>query len=205
MAETPGVGQKLQIGPLPRFLTLYGLLYASFGVASPYLPTFIETRGIPAEQIGLIFATGTAVRLLSAPLAGRIADRWRARREVVAACAVGGATAALLYLLIWDFWAILLVSLVQAVALAPLAPLTDALAVVAAHRPRVGFEYGWVRGTGSAAFIVGSIAVGWAIASFGLPSILLWQAALLLGAAAATALVPEITAEVREGPAIERD
>lgn len=205
MAEAPGDDQRLQFGPLPRFLILYGLLYAAFGVASPYLPAFIETRGISTGQIGLVFATGTAVRLLSAPLAGRIADRWRARREVVAACAVGGATAALLYLLVWDFWAILLVSLVQAVALAPLAPLTDALAVVAAHRPRVGFEYGWVRGTGSAAFIVGSIAVGWAIASFGLPSILLWQAALLLGAAAATALVPEITAEVREGPAIERE
>jgi len=205
MAETPGVDQRLQLGPLPRFLTLYGLLYASFGVASPYLPTFIETRGIPAEQIGLIFATGTAVRLLSAPLAGRMADRWRARREVVAACAVGAATAALLYLLVWDFWAILLVSLAQAIALAPLAPLTDALAVVAAHRPRGGFEYGWVRGTGSAAFILGSIAVGWAIASFGLASILWWQAALLLGAAAAIALVPEIAAEAPESSAIDRE
>nr|PZN76975.1 MAG: hypothetical protein DIU57_16960 [Pseudomonadota bacterium] len=140
MAEAPGDDQRLQFGPLPRFLILYGLLYAAFGVASPYLPAFIETRGISTGQIGLVFATGTAVRLLSAPLAGRIADRWRARREVVAACAVGGATAALLYLLVWDFWAILLVSLVQAVALAPLAPLTDGLAVVLANGPRWGFE-----------------------------------------------------------------
>jgi hypothetical protein len=36
------------VGP---FLVLFGLLYAGFGVASPFLPSLMEARGIPAEQI----------------------------------------------------------------------------------------------------------------------------------------------------------
>jgi hypothetical protein len=84
--------------PLPCFLLLYALLYASFGVTSPFLPTFIETRGISVEQIGLIFGAGTAIRLLSAPLAGSIADRYAIRREVLAVCAIAAAGASFLYL-----------------------------------------------------------------------------------------------------------
>jgi PPP family 3-phenylpropionic acid transporter len=60
-------------------------------------------------------------------------------------------------------------------------------------RPRApaGFEYGWVRGTGSAAFIAGTLAAGQMIAATGLESIV-WMQAALLGAAALAALrVPE--------------
>lgn len=195
MAEGASESWRARHAPLPRYVVLYALLYASFGVASPYLPSFIEARGLPAEQIGLIFAAGTAIRLLSAPLAGRMADRWNARREVLAACAVAAAMAALMYLPARQFGIILLVSLAHAVALAPLTPLADALAVVAANRPRGGFEYGWVRGTGSAAFILGSIAVGWAVASLGLATIIWLQAALLVAAAVATRWVPEANVE----------
>ena len=64
--------------PLAGFIVLYALLYSAFGVASPFLPSFIVARGIPAEQIGMLFAAGTAIRLASAPLAGHLADRTEA-------------------------------------------------------------------------------------------------------------------------------
>ena len=66
--------------PLAGFIVLYALLYSAFGVASPFLPSFIVARGIPAEQIGMLFAAGTAIRLASAPLAGHLADRTEALR-----------------------------------------------------------------------------------------------------------------------------
>ena len=195
MADREGANGGALAAPLPRFVALYAILYASFGVASPFLPSFIASRGVSAEQIGLIFAAGTAIRLLSAPLAGRLADRFGARREILAGCAFTAAIAALLYLPAWGLWAILLVSLFQSVALAPLTPLADALALLAANRPRnatqPGFEYGWVRGTGSAAFIVGSILVGSAVSFSDLALILWLQAALLLLTVPLARLVPE--------------
>src|SRR3974377_2143707 len=84
--------------PLARFIALYALLFAAFGVSSPFLPAFVETRGIGVEEIGLIFAAGTALRLVSAFLVGRLADRLALRRETLAGCAVLAAVAALLYL-----------------------------------------------------------------------------------------------------------
>lgn len=205
MADPAGTVRSGRAWSLPRFVILYALLYAAFGVASPYLPAFIGTRGPSAEEIGLIFAAGTAVRLLSAPIAGRMADRWRARGKVFSISAAAAAMVALLYLPVQEFGLILLVSLAHAAALAPLAPLADSLAVVAAHRPGGGFEYGWVRGTGSAAFVLGAIAVGWVIAFLGLGTILWCQAALLLAAAAAARLVPEIHSDESSSPAVSTE
>jgi PPP family 3-phenylpropionic acid transporter len=181
--------------PLARFVALYALLYAAFGVSSPFLPAFIETRGIGLEEIGLIFAAGTALRLVSASVAGRLADRLALRRETLAACAVVAAVGALLYLPASGLAAIMTVSLVHAMALAPLTALADALALLAAtprfRGQRPTFEYGWVRGTGSAAFIAGSLAVGGTIGLIGVESIIWLQAILLMAVPFAARLVPD--------------
>ena len=186
--------------PLGSFIVLYAALYAAFGVASPFLPAFIEGRGIAHEQIGLIFAAGTAVRLLSAPLVARLADRRQALRLALSICAVASATAALGYLFAWSFWTILAVSLLHAIALAPLSNLADALALVASKGGpgRAGFEYGWVRGAGSAAFILALVSSGYVVASQGLTIILVLQALLMLAVPLAVASVPPITARPAE-------
>jgi len=38
------------------FVTLYGVMYAAFGVASPFWPMFFETRGLSPDQIGTLLA-----------------------------------------------------------------------------------------------------------------------------------------------------
>src|SRR5437016_1160933 len=50
------------------------LLYASFGVASPFWPLFLESRGVTAGQLGLLFGLGILIRLISGPVCGRVAD-----------------------------------------------------------------------------------------------------------------------------------
>ena len=40
----------------------------------PFLPAFVSARGVPPEQLGLLLSAGTAVRLLTAPLAGHLGD-----------------------------------------------------------------------------------------------------------------------------------
>ncbi len=128
--------------PLAGFIVLYALLYSAFGVASPFLPSFIVARGIPAEQIGMLFAAGTAIRLASAPLAGHLADRTEALRLTLAVCALATAVVALGYLPASSFWPIFAVSLLHAFTLAPITNLADALALVASRSPSQGFEYG---------------------------------------------------------------
>ena len=68
------------VGP---FFLLFALLYAAFGAASPFLPALMESKVVTAEQIGLMFGAATAIRLISAPLAGRIADQTHAVRATL--------------------------------------------------------------------------------------------------------------------------
>jgi hypothetical protein len=65
-------GMRVPRDVLPRFLFLYGTLYGSFGLASPFLPAFLAARGVGPEALGLLLGAGTAARLLSASLAGRV-------------------------------------------------------------------------------------------------------------------------------------
>jgi len=179
---------------LPRFLLLYGVLYAGFGVQSPYLPALLQGRGLRPEAIGLVLAAGTAVRLAAGPVAGRLADRYDRPKLIFALCAVAAALLGLGYVAVQGLLPLLAVGLVQAAALAPLAPLCDTLALAAAAPGQngPGFHYGWVRGAGSAAFILGSLASGQAIGRFGNAVIVWFAAPLLAAAAAATPLAPRL-------------
>jgi MFS transporter, PPP family, 3-phenylpropionic acid transporter len=195
--------------PLTRFILLYAAMYAAFGVASPFLPAFISVRGLPPEQLGFVLGAGTAVRLLTAPLAGRIGDLIQALRVVLVICIALAASVTLGYLAADGFWILLAMSLLHAGFLAPITILADALVLASAspapstgHR---GFEYGWVRGTGSAAFIAGTLLSGQAVSAFGLEVIVYLQASLLGVAAFAAILVPELihprTADAVRAPA----
>jgi MFS transporter, PPP family, 3-phenylpropionic acid transporter len=121
--------------PFPKFVVLYTALYAAFGVISPFLPALLKSHDLATEEIAAVMATGTGIRLLSGPLAGRFADHHRAWRSLFAGCAAAAAIAALLYLPAHGLWMLLLVTLMQASALAPLAPIADALALSASAGP----------------------------------------------------------------------
>ena len=194
-------------GPLRRFLLLYVLMYAAFGVASPFWPRFFESRGLSPEQLGLLFAAGTAVRLISGPIAGRIADRTQALRAVLAVFAAGAAAVALGLIPAEGFWVLLFISMCHAAALAPVTTLADALALGAAT-PRDGerkaFEYGWVRGAGSAAFIAGTLVAGQGVAASGLTSIIGLHVTLLALAACAALLIPQPRQHIVVAPATEQ-
>src|SRR5262249_34504355 len=164
---------------LPRFLLLYAAMYAAFGVASPFLPALVNARGVPAVQLGLVLSAGTAIRLLTAPLAGRLGDMLQGLRIVLVVCLVLAAVVTLGYGPAQGFWPFLALSLGHAAALAPVTTLADALALGAAVPPRGsgrrGVEAGWGRGAGSArrvwgtgAFIGGRLVCGRAVSAGGL-------------------------------------
>lgn len=201
-------GNSSSTDALTKFMLLYAAMYAAFGVASPFLPAFLSSRGLAPEQLGLALGAGTAVRLLTA-LAGRIGDLIQALRIVLIVCIALAASVTLGYLTAHGFWSLLGMSLLHAASLAPITILADALALGSASplpsSGRRGFEYGWVRGTGSAAFIAGTLLSGQAVSAFGLDAIVGWQALLLGAAALAATRVPELiynrTADVVRAPA----
>ena len=174
------------------FMVLYALMYGAYGVSSPFMPALFERRGLTAEQLGVVFGAGTALRLISGPVCGRLADLTGYLRGVLALCAALAALLAVALLGVAGFPMLLGVSLLQAAALAPITILADALALSAALRGPAGgrFEYSWVRGTGSAAFILGTLFSGQVVGAWGLGSILVVQATQLAVTVCTALLVP---------------
>jgi PPP family 3-phenylpropionic acid transporter len=177
---------------LLRFILLYATLFSAFGSSSPFLPAFLAGRGLGADELGFVLGAATAVRLVCGPIAGRIADRFQLFRAELAVCASVAAGAALLYLLADGFWPVMAISLLQAAALAPLVPLADALSLAYARTQQstAGFEYGWVRGVGSASFVAGILAAGQAAGAYGLSAIMWLSAAALLAIPLIARFVP---------------
>jgi PPP family 3-phenylpropionic acid transporter len=168
-------------------------MYAAFGVASPFWPRFFETRGMSSEQIGFLLGLGTIVRLIAGPVAARVADRLQQLRHVLAAAAAIAACLAFGLPWIGGFWALLIIRLGHEAALTPTTSLADALALGASKSRAptgMGFEYGWVRGSASAAFVLGTLLAGQVIGWTGLASIAWMHGVLLLGAVASTMLLP---------------
>ena len=190
--------------PAPiAYVLLYVTLYGAFGVASPYWPKLFESKGLSPQQIGVVLAAALVMRLAAGPLIGRLADHLSSLRLALASCIVVAAAAAAAYTSANAFWLILLIALVQAAALAPTTSLADALTVNAA-RPRMTgkpFEYGRIRGAASAAFLVGTLVIGQLIVPADLSPIIWLNAALLMVAAAAVALLPGTSSEPRSDAA----
>jgi MFS transporter, PPP family, 3-phenylpropionic acid transporter len=78
----------------------------------------------------------------------------------------------------------LLVSVAHASALAPIVPIADAMTLAAAPGR---FQYGWVRGAASAAFVVGAVGAGQVVGATSLGGIV-WMNGTMLALAAVAAL-----------------
>ena len=198
----PGI-QIVRINGAIAYILLYAAMYAAFGVASPFWPKFFETKALTSQQIGFILGAAMLVRLAAGPLVGRLADISRSWRLVLATCAALAAAMAAALSLVNTFWLLLLIASLQAAALAPTTSIADALSVSAA-KPEISgkpFEYGWIRGSASAAFVLGTLFIGQLITSTDLRPIIWMNVALLVTAAAATALLPRASArsEPRSG------
>jgi len=178
---------------LPTFVVVYALLYGAFGVQSPFLPALLGERGLHADEIGLVLGASTAIRIFAGPAVSQIADRTRLHTLVLSTCAILAAIAGSGYVLLSGFWPLLLAALIQAAMLAPIVPLSDALATTAADQSRSSenqkFDYGWLRSSGSAAFVMGTMLSGWALGKADLTMVpLLSGAVLAIGGATALAL-----------------
>jgi MFS transporter, PPP family, 3-phenylpropionic acid transporter len=178
---------RIALGSFDRFLLLYCALFAAFGVASPFLPALLHERGLGPSEISAVLAAGTAIRLIIGPAISRLADRLGKHQQILAVSIAVAAVIAFGYGLPAGFAIFLLVSIAHASALAPIVPIADAMTLAAAPGR---FQYGWVRGGASAAFVVGSVVAGQVVGATSFGSIVWMNGTMLALAAVAAFLLP---------------
>ncbi|WP_397415951.1 MFS transporter [Phenylobacterium sp.] len=170
---------------LPLRLGLfYAAIFVGSGASSPYMPLWFAERGLNGAQIGLILSLPLLVRIVTAPLLAIWADSFRLRRTAILLLSLAVAVSYGLLALPLGFTGWMVVWFAASSAISSVAPLTDVIALN--HARRAGFNFGWPRGIGSAAFIVGNIGMG-AVLAWGTPDlVLVWitMAAMLMAVAA---------------------
>ena len=114
------------------------------------------------------------------PVGGWVADRTGASPVVLSAGLAAASVAALGFTVADGLLPFALIMLAYASLLAPLTPIADALAISAGKLGGGLRLYGWVRGAGSGAFILGSAIAGQVVGAFGNAIVVWMQCALLL-------------------------
>ncbi|KAB2849671.1 MAG: MFS transporter [Hyphomicrobiaceae bacterium] len=177
-----------------RVALLYGGMFFVAGIHLPYLPAWLEWRGLPPESIALILALPPLVRTFFTPIFAAAADRFRDPRHVLVAL---GIAAGLAYAsLVWanGFWVILAIIVFYAMVGPAMMPLAE---VVALKGVKAGLDYGRMRTPGSLTFIGANIIGGYAIARAGpeaVPYLLALGSLALVAAAAAQGRLMDETA-----------
>ena len=172
-----------------RLGLFYGAIFIGTGVSSPYLPVWFADHGLSGAEIGLILSLPMLARAFTAPLLAVWADSFKLRRTalVVLSLLVTGLYALMALPGGFAWW--MVVWFAASSMFTTLSPLHD---VIVLRRARLdGFNYGWPRGIGSAAFIVGNLGMGALLTRGSSDVVLVWMvAAAALSALAARFLLP---------------
>ncbi len=135
-----------------RISFFYAALFLVIGVMLPFLPVWLESRGLGPAQIGFVMAAGMWVRALSNPILAQFGDRFGRPDRLMILVAWAGLIAHLLFLPAYGFWPLLAASIPATMFLFALMPLGDAVTMLKVREGKV--DYGKVRLWGSIAFII---------------------------------------------------
>lgn len=173
-----------------RFSLSYALLMMGAGIQLPFLPLWLQAKGLSVAQITAVVAAMTATRVVGAPLFAALADYTGRRFLVIRGCAIGAVLCYGLLSQAQSYSMIMVLGLLAALLFAPIFPLIEGFSVESASR--LGLDYGRLRLWASVSFLVGSIASGAMLTL--LPAqdtMLLITGAQLLSVAATFVLPPE--------------
>ncbi|MGA0599136.1 MFS transporter [Caulobacter sp. KR2-114] len=164
-----------------RLGLFYAFIFLGTGVSAPYIGLWFKAHGLSGAQIGLILAAPAIARMVTGPAIAVWADGFRLRRTPLGLLGLGTTALYGLFFATHGFaawWALWLVS--QSL-FANLSPLGD---VIALRRARLhGFNYGWPRGMGSAAYVVANVLMGVMLTGTSPDAILWWLVATAAAAA----------------------
>ncbi|KQZ54850.1 hypothetical protein ASD54_05980 [Rhizobium sp. Root149] len=131
------------------------------GILLPFFPAWLKSLSLNEFEIGVILTVPIILRLVSAPLAGALADRMSERVLVLIVSAVLSLMTAVLLIWAGGFWTVLIIFSLQGAAFAPFMPVLESITVMGVRR--WGYRYGTIRVWGSIGFVVSTLIAGWAI------------------------------------------
>jgi len=179
-----------------RFAAHYGAFYFAFGAFLPYLPVWLESRGLSPEMIGIALGGSMLGRILLAPLGASWMDGASRRRDAVVGFAWAGLAGFLLLVPIRDYVLLTIVAALAGAIFSGQIPLVDAFASWSSRKQN--FAFGPARAAGSATFIIANLAAGALIGQFGGEAVLVWMTG---GAALAVASAQFLPVGERVRPA----
>ncbi len=153
-----------------RLAFLYATLFFVIGCYMPYMPVWLQWRGLGDDEIALLLATPLFFRVLFTPVITFAADWSGARRAALIALGWGSLLSFLLLWVAGSFWQMLLAMMLMALAWPTLMPLIETVAMSGMRS--TGMDYGKVRLWGSGSFIVASVACGFIIGAIGAQSVM---------------------------------
>lgn len=167
-----------------RLSALYAAVFFVAGTKLPFLPVWLEWRGLTLAEISIVMAAPLFARIVVTPVVAFAADCWGDHRRVVVILAWGAFAGLVLLTQAHGFWALLALTLVIAMAWTSVMPLAETVAMSGVRSK--GLDYGRMRLWGSLSFIAASVAGGMAVGQLG-PASAAWLmvagAALTVGAA----------------------
>src|SRR5215475_322195 len=144
-----------------RLRVFYAAQFIVIGIQVPFFPVWLDARGLDPRAIGLILAAPMIMRVPIVPLATRLADRFGAVREALAATAAIAMVFYMLAGLAEGFLALFATVVAALIAFGMTFPFADAYALRGlAERGR---SYGSARLWGSAAFVAANVGGGFAL------------------------------------------
>jgi PPP family 3-phenylpropionic acid transporter len=176
-----------------RFALIYFLLYVGLGTYVPWMPPFLESRGMSAAAIGMALASVQLARAVLPPAWGFLADRLHLRRGLFIASTLAAAASLLSLTLPGGASSLTARLALYGAVVVPAMPLLETLTLAGLKGERQ--RYGPVRLWGSIGFIVSAWGVGSLVPAVGV-ALVPWACALplLLGAGWAVAALPRAPA-----------
>jgi MFS transporter, PPP family, 3-phenylpropionic acid transporter len=178
----------------------FAAYFASAGALAPYLPLYLDERGLSAAQIGVIMAVASAMRLVGSNVWGWLADHVDDRLRVLRFTAVAAAVSFLPMLFPGGFGYVLVTMFAVNFFMTGQIPIAEAItATQLRNAPQAAASYGRLRLWGSASFVVVVLGLG---ALFDAAGIAL-QPWVVLALLAATAAVGWLVRDVPQTPGHE--
>ncbi|HZA02776.1 MAG TPA: MFS transporter, partial [Hyphomicrobiaceae bacterium] len=163
-----------------RLSLLFAALFLITGVQLPYLPVWLDWRGLTPAEIGIVTSAPLFLGLAVTPTIAFVADRIGDHRKAIVALAWCALAAVLGLGQMKGFWSVLALVTTLLLSVQTMMPLTGTVAMSGVKA--LGLDYGWMRLWGSLTFIGAGLVSAIVLDSFG-PDAILW---LLWGGTAIT-------------------